>query len=69
MEHQFSKLEVRIALVLAGVAGFALGTILVRAGLQRLRASRRYEPPFDIVNEDSEESFPASDPPAWALGR
>jgi hypothetical protein len=71
MEHKFSGFEAPIALVVAGVVGFVLGTFLVRASLKRLRStkSRPYEPPFDIVNEDSEESFPASDPPALALGR
>jgi hypothetical protein len=54
---------------------FGMGSLLLRSGIGWVRLSKPEEKnpsapkySFDIVTENSEESFPASDPPSFALG-
>jgi len=58
--------EIAWMLGAAALVGLVFGWLY--SNKPRKNRPSQYQPPFDIVNEDSEESFPASDPPAWASG-
>jgi len=58
-----------------GIMLFGVGGLLLRSSLGWLRSAKPIEKrssapnySFDIVGQTSEESFPASDPPAFAMG-
>jgi hypothetical protein len=61
------------ALILRGISGCCAG-LATTAMRQEYGPGERKAPPFtegaiDLVDETSEDSFPASDPPAWNFGR
>ncbi len=61
------------ALILGGISACCAG-LATTATRQEYGTGQREAPPFtegafDLVDETSEDSFPASDPPAWNFGR
>ena len=61
------------ALILSGISACCAG-LATTAMRQEYGPGERKAPPFtegaiDLVDETSEDSFPASDPPAWNFGR
>jgi len=57
-----------------GIALAGIGALILYGGVDWLRRQAEFPEDeitptdFDVVTEGSEESFPASDPPSWALG-